>query len=67
MSDPLRPLAFNPYRFLSFADQTMANRSPPMLVMCGSTTASTAAALTAASMALPPRCNTSSPAALASG
>jgi hypothetical protein len=38
MSDPLRPLAFNPYRFLSFADQTMANRSPPMLVMCGSTT-----------------------------
>ena len=41
--------------------------SPPMPVMCGSVTLSTAAAATAASMALPPRRSTSRPAAEASG
>ena len=44
----------------------MANRSPPMPVIDGSTTASTAAAVTAASIALPPSCSTFSPALEAS-
>jgi hypothetical protein len=38
-----------------------------MPVMCGSVTLSTAAAATAASMALPPRCSTARPAEVASG
>jgi hypothetical protein len=41
--------------------------SPPIPVIWGSTTLSTAAAVTAASMALPPRSRTLSPAAVASG
>src|SRR5258708_3808328 len=45
----------------------MAKRSPPMPFMVGSTTARTAAAVTAASIALPPDCRTRSPAAVASG
>src|SRR4051812_43817403 len=45
----------------------MANRSPPAPFIVGSTTESTAAAVTAASMALPPSCSTLSPAAVASG
>src|SRR6185503_9582914 len=45
----------------------MANRSPPAPFIVGSTTARTAAAVTAASIALPPDCSTRSPAAVASG
>ncbi len=41
--------------------------SPPMPVIIGSVTESTAAAVTAASIALPPDCNTRSPADVASG
>src|SRR5262245_7536481 len=44
----------------------MARRSPPMPVMLGSTTVRTAAAVTAASTALPPSHNTRRPAAEAS-
>ena len=54
MSEPARPLALSATSFCSFASQTIANMSPPMPVMCGSVTLSTAAAATAASMALPP-------------
>src|SRR5207247_2486070 len=64
---PDRPLALSPYSLWSFADQTRANRSPPIPVIGGSTTLSTAAAVTAASMALPPRSSTPRPAAVASG
>ena len=67
ISEPLRPVAFKPYSFLSRADQIIANRSPPTPVMLGSTTASTAAAVTAASTAFPPRSSTARPAAVASG
>ena len=56
-----------PTSLCSLADQTMANMSPPIPVICGSTTFSTAAAVTAASIAFPPRCSTASPAAVASG
>src|SRR3954467_12655426 len=45
----------------------MANRSPPGPFIVGSTTERTAAAVTAASMALPPDWSTRSPAAVASG
>jgi hypothetical protein len=54
MSEPARPLAFSATSFWSLASQTIANMSPPMPVMCGSVTLSTAAAVTAASTALPP-------------
>ena len=54
MSEPARPLAFSATSFCSLASQTIANMSPPMPVMCGSVTLNTAAAVTAASMALPP-------------
>ena len=64
---PDRPLALSPYSLWSLADQTMANRSPPIPVIGGSTTLSTAAAVTAASTALPPRWSTARPAAVASG
>src|ERR1700682_3392881 len=45
----------------------MANRSPATPVFMGSTTLSTAAAATAASMALPPCCMICNPACAASG
>src|SRR5207253_1669008 len=45
----------------------MTNTSPPIPVIIGSATFSTAAAVTAASMALPPRWSTDRPAAVASG
>src|SRR3954462_10703804 len=45
----------------------MAKRSPPAPFIVGSTTESTAGAVTAASIALPPDCRTRSPAAVASG
>src|SRR5438552_14346723 len=64
---PARPLALSPYSLRSLADHTMANMSPPMPVIGGSTTFSTAAAVTAASTALPPRSSTARPAAVASG
>src|SRR2546430_1406438 len=64
---PDRPLALSPYSLWSLAAQTMANRSPPIPVIGGSTTLSTAAAVTAASTALPPRSSTARPAAVASG
>ena len=51
---PTRPLALSADQPLSLADQISANMSPPIPVMCGSTRLSTAAAVTAASMALPP-------------
>ena len=67
ISEPDRPLALSATSRRSRASHTMANMSPPMPVMCGSVTLSTAAAVTAASMALPPARSTSSPAADASG
>jgi len=45
----------------------MQKQSPPMPVICGSTTHSTAAAVTAASAALPPARNASMAARLARG
>ena len=67
MSEPARPLALRATSFCSLATQTIANMSPPIPVIIGSTTLSTAAAVTAASIALPPCCSTSRPAAVASG
>src|SRR5438876_10295183 len=64
---PARPLPLSPYSRRSLADHTMANMSPPIPVICGSTTLSTAAAVTAASTALPPRASTARPAAVARG
>ena len=61
------PLAFSPRVRPLAASCTIANRSPPTPVIVGSTTDRTAAAVTAASIALPPFLNTSSPAAEASG
>ena len=63
---PVGPLAFSPCSRPS-GSHTIANRSPPMPVIVGSTTARTAAAVTAASTALPPRRSTSRPADEASG
>ena len=45
----------------------MANMSPPMPVIMGSTTLSMAAVVTAASIALPPRWSTANPAPVARG
>src|SRR3982751_445342 len=45
----------------------MANMSPPIPTIIGSTTVSTAASVTAASMALPPSCITRMAALVASG
>ena len=45
----------------------MAKQSPPIPVICGSTTHSTATAVTAASTALPPARRVSTAARLASG
>src|SRR3989442_473050 len=42
---PARPLALSPYSLRSLADHTMAKMSPPMPVIGGSTTFSTAAPL----------------------
>src|SRR5689334_14581836 len=67
MSDPARPLALSATSLPSRASQARANMSPPIPVMCGSVTLRTAAAVTAASIALPPCRSTSSPAADASG
>lgn len=67
MREPDRPLPFRPTNFFSLADQSRAKRSPPAPVIIGSTTLSTAAAVTAASIALPPRSSTASPAAVARG
>jgi hypothetical protein len=66
-SAPARPLALSATSLCSFAIHTIANMSLPRLVIIGSVTVRTAAAVTAASMALPPRCSTASPAVLASG
>jgi len=49
-----RPLALRPWILWSFAEYTIAKRSPPGPFIVGSTTDSTAAAVTAASIALPP-------------
>ena len=67
MSEPERPEALRPTRRFSRADHRMANMSPPIPVMWGSTRLSTAAAVTAASMALPPFWSTASPAEVARG
>src|SRR6266568_3324637 len=67
MRRPARPLEFKPYSLWSFGDHTIANTSPPIPVIIGSVTFSTAAAVTAASMALPPCSSTARPAAVASG
>jgi len=45
-------LAFNPNNFLVFASQTMANRSPPIPLLTGSTSPSTALAAMAASVSI---------------
>ncbi len=60
-----RPLAFSPVS--SPSRQTSAKQSPPTPVDIGSTTHSTAAAASAASIALPPRSRARSPACVASG
>jgi len=52
---------------LSFTDQTMAKRSPPMPVSFCDVTSSTAPVATAASIALPPLRRISRPASAASG
>ncbi len=67
MSAPARPLALSPTSLWSLADQNSANMSPPGPVIIGSTKPRTAAAVTAALNAFPPRSRTASPAALASG
>ncbi len=60
-----RPLAFSPWAVCP--SQTIAKRSPPIPVENGSTTHSIAAAVTAASTALPPSSSTRSAARVASG
>ncbi len=65
--EPDLPLASRPTRRPASASHRMANMSPPMPVMCGSVTLSTAAAATAASMALPPSCRISRAVAVARG
>lgn len=65
--DPDLPEASRPTRRFSLADQRMANMSPPMPVMWGSVTLSTAAAATTASIALPPCSRMASAAVVASG
>ena len=67
MPDPDRPLESSPTSRPSSADHSSANMSPPIPVMCGSTTFSIAAAATAASTAFPPRSITEIAARLASG
>ena len=62
-----RPLALSPRTCFVFASYTIAKRSPPGPFIVGSTTERTAAAVTAASIALPPCCSTRRPAADASG
>ena len=59
--DPLRPVTCPSGR------PTSTKQSPPMPVMCGSVMHRTAAAVTAASAALPPRFRTSSAASVACG
>ena len=61
-----RPLAFSPVTVPSGAP-TRAKQSPPIPVMAGSTTHSTAEATTAASAALPPARSASMAASVASG
>jgi len=51
--------------FFSFATQAMTNTSPPIPALPGSTTFSTAATATAASIALPPFSRISTPMRLA--
>ena len=62
-----QPAEFRAYNFLSRALQTRAKRSPAMPVSFCEVTSSTAAAATAASMALPPCRRISKPACAASG
>ena len=64
---PARPLALSPASRFAFGSYTIANRSPPIPFIVGSTTERTAAAVTAASIALPPSRITCRPAADASG
>src|SRR5207248_9728879 len=60
-----RPEALSPHS--RPPSQTLANRSPPMSLEPGSTTASVTAVAIAASTALPPRRSAASPAEAASG
>ena len=62
-----RPEALSAISFLAPGLATSAKQSPPMPVMCGSTTASTAAVAMAASTALPPWRSTSMQVRLAAG
>ena len=62
-----RPLPLMARTDFSFSFQTSANRSPPTPVELGSTTLSAAAAVMAASTALPPSMSACSPAMAASG
>ena len=62
-----RPLPLMALTDFSLLFQTRANRSPPTPVELGSTTFSVAAAVMAASVALPPSMSTCNPAMAASG
>jgi hypothetical protein len=62
-----RPQAFSPWSFFVFGSQTIANMSPPMPFDVGSMSPRQAFTAIAASTALPPAFNTSSPAWAASG
>ena len=66
-NEPERPDASRPPSFPSRADQKRAKTSPPIPVMCGSTTFKTAAAATAASKAFPPSWRTLRAAVVAKG
>ena len=61
MSCGAGPDAFNPYSFLSFALQTIANKSPPIPFPVGSMRPNAILAAIAASIALPPFLRISSP------
>ena len=62
-----RPEPFSAITWPVPAGAYRQKQSPPMPVECGSITPSTATAATAASSALPPARNTSSPASVAAG
>src|SRR4051794_22789224 len=62
-----QPQAFNPCSAPVRPSDTIANKSPPIPLDCGSTSPMTALVAIAASMALPPRSSTCTPARAASG
>src|SRR3954452_3043801 len=62
-----QPQAFKPCSAPVLPSETIANRSPPIPLDCGSTSPMTAWVAIAASIALPPRSSTCTPACAASG